>query len=68
MSGPGTGDWVVGGGDVAGRVVQHRLDPGNWRPGMPAMTPSCSRTCAGPGWTKMVRMVAATISAGPAGT
>ena len=31
MSGPGTGDWVVGGGDVVGRVVQHRLDPGNWR-------------------------------------
>ena len=51
-----------------GRVVQHRLDPGNWRASMPAMTPSCSRTCAGLDWVKMVRMVAATISAEPLGT
>jgi hypothetical protein len=32
------------------------------------MTSSCSRTAAGPGWAKMVRMVAATISAEPFGT
>jgi hypothetical protein len=32
------------------------------------MTPSCSRTCAGPDWAKMVRMVATTISAEPLGT
>jgi hypothetical protein len=35
---------------------------------MPAMTYTWSRTWAGPGWAKMVRMVAATISAEPLGT
>lgn len=38
---------------------------GNWRPSMAAMMPSWSRIWTGPGWAKMVRMVAATISADP---
>jgi hypothetical protein len=41
---------------------------GNCRPSIPAMTLSCSRTCGGLGGAKMVRMVAATISAEPVGT
>ena len=41
---------------------------GNRRPSMAAITRSCSRTWAGAGWAKMVRMVAATISAEPLGT
>jgi hypothetical protein len=32
------------------------------------MTPSCYSAAPGPGWAKMVRMVAATISAEPLGT
>lgn len=38
------------------------------RPSIPAITPSCSRTCAASGWAKMVRIAAATISALPLGT
>ena len=40
----------------------------DWRPSIPAMTPSCSRTCAASGWAKIVRIAAATISAEPFGT
>lgn len=41
---------------------------GSWRPSMCAMVSSCSRTCSAPGWAKMVRIAAATISADPLGT
>ncbi|ETZ39107.1 hypothetical protein L839_4537 [Mycobacterium avium MAV_120809_2495] len=41
---------------------------GNWRPSMPAMVSSCSRTCSASGWAKTVRIAAATISAEPLGT
>ncbi len=41
---------------------------GNWRPSMAAMTSSCSQTPSEVGWAKMVRIVAATISAEPLGT
>ena len=40
---------------------------GNWRPGMPAITSTWSRTCAGSGGAKIVRIAAATISACPFG-
>src|SRR6185312_17355100 len=40
----------------------------DWRPSIPAITPSCSRTCAASGWAKIVRIAAATISAEPFGT
>jgi hypothetical protein len=45
-----------------------RSSLGNCRPSIPAMTLSCSWTWAASGWVKMVRMVAATISADPLGT
>jgi hypothetical protein len=56
------------GGDVVGGFMEHRL---NLRELAAEHTgddlSSCSPTAVGPGWAKMVRIVAATISAEPLG-
>ena len=56
------------GGDVVGRVVQHRVDPGNWRAEHASDDAELLADLRRPDWAKMVRMVAATISAEPLGT